>query len=149
MPPVSEQDTVKVDAMKRAKLDEPSNVVGVFIWKNCNGQKHTRSIAQLGTESTKLSVILGTLVMVKVNEKNRNVDLFTMACNWEANEQTEKIRFLSRSALKNNRNHLVILKSTIVPNESAEECRKLMVTIPKLVKLTLNQEINCFLPVRL
>ena len=87
--------------------------------------------------------------MVKVNEKNRNVDLFTMAGNWEANEQTEKIWFLSRSALKNNRNHLVILKSTIVQNESAEECRKLMVTSPKLVKLTLNQEINCFLPVRL
>ena len=87
--------------------------------------------------------------MVEVNEKSRNVDLFTMACNWEANEQTEKIWFLSRRALKNNRNHLVILKSTIVPNESAEECRKLMATSPKLVKLTLNQKINCFLPVRL
>ena len=55
--------------------------------------------------------------------------------------------------MKNNRNHEFVLRTmrdqTVVENELPKECRKLVVTTPKLVELTAQQKINCFLPVRL
>ena len=90
--------------------------------------------------------------MAEINEKNRNVDLLTKATNREAKKHAEKIWFVARSALKNHRNHVIVLRTmrvpTIVPNESAKEGRELVITTPELVKLTVQQEINCFLPVR-
>ena len=60
--------------------------------------------------------------MLKVNEKNRKVDLLAKASNWEAKKQMEKIWFVARSALKNHKNHVFVLRSmivpTIVPNKS-------------------------------
>ena len=91
--------------------------------------------------------------MMKVNEKNRKVDLLAEASNWEAKRKTEKIWCVARSALKNNRNHEFVWRTmkdqTVVEKELPKECRKLVATTPKLVKLTAQQKINCFLPVRL
>ena len=91
-------------------------------------------------------------MVVEVDEKNRNVHLLPKTGNWKANEHTMAMGFLPRCALKSNGNHAVVLKSTgdetVVPEECPKESRKLMVMSPQLVKLTGNQKINDFLPVR-
>ena len=90
--------------------------------------------------------------MVEVNEKNWDVHLLPKTGNWKANEHTMEIGFVLRCALKSNRSHAVALESTreetVVPQECPKESRKLMVTLPQLFKLTGNQKINGFLPVR-